>query len=192
MKRLLAALFLALVLPVAGGVSARPLVDSLAPQAEYPLEIAAAAETPVVAPAPAETVASAPEAKAEAPAAEKSEAAPEWKVILFMILKFLLGIAGAALSVLVPALVMKALKKMGLENSEIANRVATSLVKKGINYAESLVSDPNNKPGPEQKKAAAVAHIVELAESTGLKKLAKEQIEKLIEGQLNRDEKKAA
>jgi len=187
MKRILAVLTLVFVSSFAVGYAASPFAPSSIPGVETSSVTLVAADTAVM----DSTSTSAPVA-AESAEEEKGEATSEWKAILFLVLKFMLSIAGAALSVLVPTLVMKALKKMGLENSEIANRIATSLVKKGINYAESLVTDPKNKPTPLSKKAAAVQHVLELAESTGLKKLARDQIEKLIEGQLNRDKQKAA
>jgi len=147
MKRFLAVCFVVWALSFTVVYTVYPATPSLVPGVESSSVTLIAADVAVM-----DSTSTAAPAAAESAEEEKGEATSEWKSILFMVLKFMLSIAGAALSVLVPTLVMKALKKMGLENSEIANRVATSLVKKGINYAESLVTDPNNKPTPLSKK----------------------------------------
>jgi len=129
------------------------------------------------------------EAAPEAQEGANSEASgTSWKNVIGKALKaFVLPILGVvAILWLVPLL----LKKLKLEGNKAAEALLTSLVKKGINYAESLASnleEDKGKPDSASKKAAAVDLVLTKAKEYGIGKVSKDYVEKLIEAQLTRD-----
>ena len=87
-------------------------------------------------------------------------------------------------------LVIKLLKKVGFDNKKIANDILTSLVKKGVNYAEAWAKVQKDKPAGKNKKAQAISHVLDLAKGLKLEKLAENYVGRLIDAQVARDNTK--
>lgn len=194
MKKYLLGLLLALTLTCGTVTSYASNTTTAAPPTSL-----LAAEAP--APAPAADSA-APESGAQAqPAAEETaseEAADSgpsgWKKVAGLALEIALPIIALLVIGFGVPLARKLLKKAGLEDTKLVEEILTSLVKKGINYAEGEAArfQKEGEPGLDGsgKKAQAVAFILEQAKKHKLGDLAEDYIGNLIEGQLARDKQK--
>ena len=79
--------------------------------------------------------------------------------------------------------------KFGMEKNKALDEKVRSLIKQGINYADKWAAGMKDKPAGADKKAQAVTFVLDLLNRDGIKKYAKDTVEKMIEAQLGFDDK---
>ena len=107
----------------------------------------------------------------------------ETGVFLLLVLEVISAIA----VVIVPILAAKALGLLKMKSNTELNALLTSLVKKGVNYAEAWAKKQAEKPAGDTKLQKAVDFVLAQLKAYKVPEIAAEKIVELIEGQLRRD-----
>ena len=182
MKKWLITLSLLAVFALSAPAYSQDIPVAEQPAATAPAEPAAAAPSPDAAPAP-ET---APEKTTEkkAPAQAESPIMDSIKSVIVLVL----GIIGTALSILLTGLIVRLLKKAGIDVSAATEISIRKIVDSGIRRTEVWAANEKKQTGKKPKSSTklqwGVAKIDTMLTAFGLKELAAEKIEELVEERL--------
>lgn len=168
-----------------------PVYSQDAPAAEQPA--AAAPEEPAAA-VPAADAAPATETAPEKKAPEQADSSTMDSVK--SVIGLVLGFIGMALSALLTGLVVKLLKKVGIETSAETEKSIRKIVDSGIRRTEAWAAEEKKQKGKKPKSEAKLAWGIEKIDSMltdfGIKKMAAKKIAELVEERLvAKNEKKA-
>jgi len=112
-----------------------------------------------------------------------------WMPVIGDILVFIIEIISPILVIFAIFLARKLSKKLGIEETAVIDGLVRKIVREAVNHADAWAKAQRAKPVPEDKMIEAVRYGMDVLKAAGVKDLAKERLQALIEAQLSYDRK---
>jgi len=104
-----------------------------------------------------------------------------WLPVIGTIIGYIMNTYGGAVGVMLMVILFRILKKFGLENSELMDKVAKKAVARACDWVEVWAAKQADKPTSQEKYQKAVEKAFEIAGKLGVLTYVQKHIDELIE-----------